>query len=301
MSVPSLDNLTPFVARFDRATVLAAGLFVSLDKRKRQVPGEEEEQVARLQVAFHYKQLKRTVNYEGPESLGVSDLRVLQGVMAMATAAGVGRHDASTVGAKVLEGGWQALVRACGVRSKAGESVEPRSTSGRRSEQLQQSLRRLSCVRVTASDRAGPGEPLVSMDTSFDTKRGFRVGFCTELLDALGAGRNGKQYLKVNMLEARSLRADVARLLHFRLSNVNEGTFKEFPQAEMERMIWGDVEASTEAIRKHRKRLFTQAKDELAALEGWSVIQVQGSSGSWAWKVSRPKSQSAVLKRKATK
>jgi len=298
MSKPSLDALIPYVARFDRATVLAAGLFVSLDKRKRPTPSEEiGASVSRLQVAFQYQQLKRTVNYEGPEQLGVSDLRVLQGVMAMATMAGVGRQDESITAVTVLEGGWQALVRACGVRSKTGATVDPRTTSGRRSEQLQKSLRRLSSVRVTASDRSGESESLISMDPGYDTKRGFRVGFCTELLGALGAGRNGKQYLKVDLVEARSLRADVARLLHFRLSNVNEGTSREFSQPELEKMIWGDDEAATEAIRKHRKRLFIQAKDAVGALDGWSVISVQRARGDWAWKVSRPWPRGAAMKR----
>lgn len=293
----SLDALPPFVARFDRATVLAKGLFVSLDKRKRQAPGDDEDNLSGLQVTFQFEQLKRTVHYEGPVQLTVSDLRVMQGVMAMATAAGVGRHDASTTGDEVLEGSWQALVRACGVRSTAGESGKARTTSGGRSGQLQKTLRRLSCVQVTASDRAGNIEPLISMDPDWNTKDGFKVGFCTELLDALGAGRNGKQYLKVNMIEARSLGTDAARLLHFRLSNVNEGTSREFSQLEMERMIWPD-DADTEAKRKHRKRLFTKAKDAVAALEGWNVIPVQGSKGAWAWEVSRPKASGAAAKRK---
>lgn len=294
MPPPLLSTLTPFVARFDRATVLASGLFVSLDKRERRVP----EEGPALQVTFVYQKLKRTVSFEGPEQLGVSDLRVLQGLMAMATAAGLGRLAAGTAGSAVLAGGWQELVRACGVRSKGGETVEPRTTSGRRSEQLQKSLQRLASVRVTASDRPGEIEPLVSIDPSCDTREGFRVGFCTELTGALGAGSNGKQYLKVDMVEARELRADAARLLHFRLSNVNEGTSREFTQAEMEYMIWGADEAATDAIRKHRRRLLAQAVVALGALKGWNVQAVQGAKGAWVWRVSRPRSRNATEKPK---
>ncbi|RRS01088.1 hypothetical protein EIP75_22100 [Aquabacterium soli] len=294
MPSPPLSTLTPFVARFDRATVLAPGLFVSLDKRKRRGPGEG----SALQVTFVYQKLKRTVSFSGPEQLGVSDLRVLQGLMSMATAAGMGRLAAGSADLAVLKGGWQELVRACGVRSKAGETVEPRSTSGRRSEQLQKSLQRLASVRVTASDRADGGEPLVSADRSCDTRQGFRVSFCAELMGALGAGSNGKQYLKVDMVEARELRADVARLLHFRLSNVNEGTSREFTQGDMEHMIWGADEADTDAIRKHRRRLLAQAVAAVGALEGWKVQAVQGARGTWVWRVSRAKPRGASEKRK---
>ena len=291
MPSPLLSTLTPFVARFDRATVLAPGLFVSLDKRKPRAPGEGPA----LQVTFVFQKLKRTVSFEGPEQLGASDLRVLQGLMAMATAASLGRVAASSA---VLAGGWQELVRACGVRSKAGETIEPRSTSGRRSEQLQKSLQRLASVRVTASDRADGGEPLVSTDPSCDTRDGFRVSFCAELMGALGAGSNGKQYLTVDMVEARELRADAARLLHFRLANVNAGSSREFTQAEMEHMIWGADEADTDAIRKHRRRLLAQAVAAVGALKGWNVQAVQGAKGAWVWRVSRPKVRGAPEKRK---
>ena len=289
--------MLPFVARFDRATVLAQNLFVSLDRQKRQVPGEAEEG-AGLRATFVYQQLKRSVSFNGPHRLGVSDLRVLQGLLAMATAAGVGRREPNSAVTKIVEGSWQELVRACGVKSKASVATGKRGpSSGGRSGYVQESVGRLSGIEVTCSDRPGEVEQLVNVDLTCDTKHGFRIGLSTELLEALGAGKNGKQYLKVNMDEVRQLQLDAARLLHFRLSNVNEGTSREYTQEEMESMIWGTDVARTESIQKYRRRLFKQSIAALRALDGWGIESVQSSKGTWAWKVSRPKSRFAAARR----
>lgn len=297
-AMTSLSTMLPFVARFDRATVLAQDLFVSLDRQKRSV-SDEAEGSAGLRAIFVYQQLDRTVSFEGPDRLGVGDLRVLQGLLAMATAAGVGRQEANVAVTRVVEGSWQELVRTCGVRTRtpavSGKRVP---TSGGRSGYLQKSLGRLSSVKVRCSDRPDEVEQFLTLDPACDTKDGFRVSLSTELLGALGAGKNGKQYLKVVMEEARLLELDVARLLHFRLSNVNEGTVREYTQAEVEAMIWGTEAARTEAIRKNRRQMFKKAIAAVGALPGWRLEAVPSTRGTWTWRVTRPKSRWEDVRRK---
>ncbi len=67
-------------ARHDRAHCLAPGLFRSLKRgdRKR----------LKLHVAYEYGD-KRRIEFKGPEPLGVDDLRILQGLVAMAGPSGL--------------------------------------------------------------------------------------------------------------------------------------------------------------------------------------------------------------------
>lgn len=62
-------------------------------------------------------------------------------------------------------------------------------------------------------------------------------------------------------------------------------------------MIWGTDVARTESIQKYRRRLFKQSIAALRALDGWGIESVQSSKGTWAWKVSRPKSRFAAARR----
>lgn len=280
----------PYLARFDRATVLATALFFI--KRKAKTADVSSETPAPLSAAFKYEKLGRTVRYDGPVQLGVNDLRAIQGLLAIATAAGVGRLGTGGAIVNAVEGVWEELVRACGVQSKTKTDTATRrkATGGKRTKLLQLSVQRLCSVRVQCSDRPGE-ENLVSFLKDYDGKDGFKVSFCSELLNALGAGARGTHYLKIDMEEARQLKSEAARLLHFRLANVNEGSYREFTSVELESMIWGPEPPRTEAIRKHRRRLFNQAIKEIRTLPGWSFDSVSTHRGSWEWRVKRRKSR----------
>ena len=267
------QSIPPWIAKFDHATVVTPGLFRSLNRKI----GQRQN---RLVIEHVLEGSGDTVRVESPEQLGVDDLKVLQGLVGLASTAAKPSRDAL----KAYEEGRQptpptvqqarvrctmpTLSRACGYGGS-------RSTSGYNS--IRASIYRLSRVTIcrllagSVSPARAP-EAFLTVLSAADSGEAFiNVGFHSALEAAILAVREGEAYIKVNLDEARGLKAEPARLLHYRLSYLNEGSRQAFKNETLETYVWPkDARTASEAATNHRRNRVKQALT-LLATKGWRV------------------------------
>lgn len=255
-------------ARHDPAHCLAPGLFRSLKKCGGRKNGK-------LDVIYEFGKGQR-IEFSGPEPLGVDDLRVLQGLVAMAGPAGLvlspepvtdtglqlrllmePKWEAMQQNAMVVKGSYRSLAREIG-KANIDDTLSIRDC-----------IERLWKVSIIAlSDGKRRGFRLLAEYASDDTAGKLFVALNPMIAQAI---MGGNQHVRINMWEVRSLKSDAARLMHQRLCGwIDPGKTRRVELDTLCSYIWPDM-ASASTMRKRRQR----AKDSLAELMAiqWAVTE----------------------------
>lgn len=273
MTKPDLDHI-----RHEPGHVLAPGLFRSLKK------GDYKK--LKLDVAYEFGDGER-LEFKGAEPLGAPELRVLQGLIAMAGPGGLllsqkpktesgqqlrllleTRFDAVQANALVVKSSFRALAGTIGY-------ADVENTKG-----IQESIERLWGVSVIAQKgRRRMGFRLLSSYDSDSADGRLHVALNPRIAQAiLGESR----HCRISLKEVRALRTDPARLIHQRLCGwIDAGKSGKTTIETLCSYVWID-EANFEAMKK-RKQTARKAMKEMVDL-GWVVTEyVRGK-----FEVSRP-------------
>lgn len=254
-------------ARHDRAHCLAPGLFRSLKRgdRKR----------LKLHVAYEYGD-KRRIEFKGPEPLGVDDLRILQGLVAMAGPSGlILSPEPKTEKGKqlrlVLEPKWEAvkqdaLVVKGSYRTLAREIGYANIENSKPIRDCIERLWTVSIIVQTGNERQG--FHLLSAYTSNEADGKLYVALNPLMASAiLGTA----PHARINMDEVRVLKSDPARLIHQRLCAwIDPG---KSGRAEIDTLceyVW--VEQCTQSTMRTRRSMIRKAMKELMDI-GWTVTE----------------------------
>ena len=266
-------------ARHDPAHCLAPGLFRSLKR------GERKR--GKLGVVYDYGDGKR-IEFSGPEPLGVDDLRILQGLVALAGPSGLvlspepqteaGRQlrlflepkwEAVQQDAMVVKGSYRALAREVGYANI--DDTRP----------VRDCIERLWKVSIIVQNgRKRQGFRLLSEYTSDEQDGKLYVALNPLITRAVMGG----QHIRINMAEVRSLQTDPARLLHQRLCGwIDSGKSGRVAMDTLCGYAWPEKVINVNAIKK-RRQTARKALGELAAV-GWKLCEY--SKGKW--EIGRPK------------
>lgn len=254
-------------ARHDPAHCLAPGLFRSLKKGERKVN--------KLDVLYHYGSVQ--LQFKGPEPLGVDDLRVLQGLVALAGPSGIvlspspnteqGRKvrlllepkgEAEKERAIIAKGSYGSLAREIGYEDSGVSRL------------IRQCIERLWSVSIIViSDNKRHGFRLLAQYASNDRSGELYVALNPRIACAiLGTGR----YTRIDMGEVRNLRGDPARLIHQRLCGfMRNGEGTKITIEKLCEYAWPD--ACSEATQRKRHQRVRQAIDELRQI-GWKCEEL---------------------------
>lgn len=274
-------NLTD--TRHDPAHCLAPGLFRSLKKGERKT--------AKLDTTF--KHGEDSIRFWGPEPLGADDLRVLQGLVAMAAVSGEqGRgimlrpETYSEAGQQLrlcLDMKWEALemdamVAKGSYRQLAKELGYADADGGSRFKSIRASIERLWAVSVIV-ERGGKrqGFRILSDYASNEETGKLFVALNPRLAEAIVGDR---RHTRIDMAEVRALKSDPARLIHQRLCGwIDLGKEGKIEADNLARYIWPE-DASLAAMRQRRATV-KKAMAELSAV-GWTVNEY--AKGKWSIK-----------------
>lgn len=228
----------------------------------------------------------------GPEPLGATDLRVLQGVVALAT------HELPR------QGGVESMLRDGRLRSvglKFDGDVSKEKTIAVRFmittfaqligyvrpgqatlARLRQSIDRLSAVTVLVQ-RPGIRASYHLLSGYFeDTRTGEVVVGLNPSGTAAVLGKT--EFLRVDFEEIRGLKSDAARLIHSRLHWINQGAVRQISLETLCKYVYAETLATPSAL-SNRKETVRKAIQELRDI-GWGVTEIKAGTIS----VHRPKS-----------
>jgi len=221
-------------ARVEAGACCTPGLFKSLS------PGERKG--SKLNVVYVPEGHGPTLQFVGPEPLGIDDLRVFQGLLGAASISEDGvwttlDHDSQSTPGRALRDGLGAdlavredqiavavdIAIAVVVRvSYARLAAEIGYANVRDKSTIKDSIRRLFLVTVfKTQDGKTLGSRLLSRYEADDA----REEICVAINPTMAAAVLGNaHFLRVNLTEARMLAAPAARLIHQRLSWINQGS-----------------------------------------------------------------------------
>ena len=266
-------------ARHDPAHCLAPGLFRALKR------GERKR--SKLDVTYDYGDGKR-IEFSGPEPLGADDLRILQGLVAMAGPSGLvlgpepktpggqqlrlflePKWEAVETDAMVVKGSYRALAREVGYAN-----IDD-------SKPIRECIERLWKVSIIAQNgRKRQGFRLLSEYASDDAEGRLYVALNPLIAQAV---MGGGQHVRISMDEVRALDSETARLLHQRLCGwIDPGKTGKASIDTLCGYVWPS-EASGSTMRKRRQRV-REALPELVAL-GWTVTEFAAGK----YDITRPK------------
>lgn len=254
-------------AKHEPGHCLAPGLFRSLSK------GERTR--GKLDITYTYGDGRR-MEIKGPEPLGADDLRVLQGLIAMAGPTGrilpcepvsdKGRElrqslelteDAVHKDAVSIRSSYRALAREVGYSDDGGKVFKL----------IRDSIERLWRVSIIAQEGGRrQGFHLLSTYTSDEASGHLGVALNPMIAAAVfGRGR----YVRISMSEVRQLKGDSARLVHQRLCGwIDPGKEGRVSIDMMVEYVWPN--ASSVATQRKRKQRVKASIAELSAL-GWNI------------------------------
>lgn len=258
-------------ARHDPAHCLVPGLFRSLKRGDRK----------KLKLDVTYDFGAERIRFWGPEPLGADDMRVLQGLVALAATAGSDgraillhpepatdagqqlrllletKFDALSKDALVAKGSYRQLAREMGYGDIEG---------GAAFKAIRDCIERLWAVSVIV-ERGGArqGFRILAEYASNDADGRLFVALNPRLA---GAILGETQHLRIDMAEVRKLNSDPARLMHQRLHWINAGGTKPVTLDTLCSYAWPDECAP--ATMRQRRVVARKALTELADL-GWTV------------------------------
>ena len=274
-------------ARHDRAHVLAPGLFRSL------APGERKK--TKLDVTYDFGNGER-IEFKGFDPLGVLEMRVLQGLVAMAGPCGLVLEDqdrASESGAQLMLDLFEPDPHVQAAKLKPASLV------------VRDSLRRLA--REIGMDEGGASVKLIrkAIERMYGVtifvqvgKRRMGMRMLAAYASDEGTGdlyvalnpriasaiMGSTPYARIDLDEVRRLDGDPARLIHQRLCGwIDPGKSGEVGIEVLSSYVWPDEPANDAAKWKRWGRV-RKAISEIAAL-GWHIEDLRKDH----WRVIRPK------------
>ena len=284
-------------ARHDRMHCLTPGLFRSLKR------GERKK--LKLDVTYTYGE-GESVHFWGPEPLGADDLRVLQGLIAMAAVSGdlgrgimLRRDTESTAGKQLrlfLDLQWDAIEKdamvAKGSFRNLAYELGYTDIGGKQLKTIQASIKRLYAVSIFIEKDGKKCSSRILSEYASDEREGkLFVALNPRLAKAIAFG--GKkdpeteriyQYTRIEMAEVRTLQADPARLIHQRLcGQIDPGKLKHFGLDTLCGYVWPDETNNPNTLKKRRQTI-KKALAELSAA-GWKVTEYTKGK----WEIDRPK------------
>jgi hypothetical protein len=275
-------NLTH--ARHDTAHCLAPGLFRSLKRGDRKK--------YKLEVIYEFGENK-SLRFYGFEPLDDLDMRVLQGIVAMAGPQGVildlnnPKSEAGKQLSLFLEPKWDALenntlVVKGSFYSLAKEIGYKDPGSGQTLKDIRESIERLWKVSIIARDGSRKrGFRMLSDYSSDEEEKRLFVALNPLISEAVLGDR---QYTKISLAEVRGLKTSPARLMHQRLCGfINHGKTHLTP-IDINTLcgyVWYSV-GSKSAIAQRRTRI-RKAINELIDV-GWAFNEETKNK----YKITRP-------------
>ena len=275
-------------ARIDRAHALAPGLFRSLG------PGDRKR--LKLDITYDYGEGER-LEFRGFEPLGALDMRVFQGLVAMAGPDGKLLQNSATAsesGQRLLALLYEpaddeikrAVVKPASIvvndslRRLAREIGVDEGGNGIRL--IRKSIERLFSVTIfVESGGQRIGSRLLSVYASNEETGGLRVAFNPRLAAAVIGG----PHARIDLIEARALQTDPARLIHQRLSGfIDPGKSREVSAETLAGYVWPDP-ADTPRTARSRITKVRKAVDEIRTAAGWNIAK----TGPDKWRFIRPR------------
>jgi len=265
-------------ARHDPAHCLAPGLFRSLKKGDRKK--------LKLDVVYEYGSGTR-LEFSGPEPLGGDDLRVLQGLVAMAGPQGLllspdPQTDAGKQLRLFLEPKWEAVQANAmvvkGSYRKLAAQIGYLNVDD--SRPIRECIERLWKVSIIVQHKGKRlGYRLLSEYASDDAQGRLHVALNPRIASAV---MGDSPHSRIELREVRRLQSDPARLIHQRLCGfIDPGKTRNVGLDTLTAYAWPD-EAVGSAVRMRHKR----AREALAEIEGcgWTVVE----SAKGQFEISRP-------------
>nr|WP_315848378.1 replication protein C, IncQ-type [uncultured Rhodoferax sp.] len=262
--------------KLDPAHVSAPGLFRSLNRKAR------ERAHSKLYVVYSPQAEVdgQLLEFHGPEPLGTDDLRVLQGLLALAT---LNSKELTNARLEYMEGGTapvmpEHVVVKCSFSQLARTIGYASPSSGATHLTIRECIERMAKVsiffRASHHGRSVRLDPLIDHYESDLKSNGVNVGLNKLMTAAIFAGRKGEKYLKMRMDEVRLLKSDHARLIHHRLHYLNEGASIRIGFERLAEYVW--PESGSPKVDSKRLGLVKKALNELLTL-GWSW-QLEGEA-----------------------
>lgn len=260
-------NFETIYALHDPAHCFTPNLFRSLK------PCERKKM--KLKAVHEFGSGKR-IEFSGPEPLGADDLRVLQGLVAMAGSSGLtlSPEPSTEVGMQLrlsLDIKWDAVQQNVVVikSSYAQLAREIGNANVGNTTNIRASIERLWKVSVIV--QAGTkrqGFRLLSEYSSDKHYGKLNVALNPLITSTLFGNR---QFVRIDMDEVRALKSDPARLIHQRLCSwIDPGKLRRVELDTLSSYVWPDKIENVNSIKK-RRQTTRKALAELAGLGGWIV------------------------------
>jgi Replication protein C (RepC) len=247
---------------------LAPGLFRSLKRGERKT--------SKLDVIYEYGDGQR-IEFSGPEPLGADDLRILQGLVAMAGPYGLvlspepkteggqqlrlflePKWDSVQHDALVVKGSYRALAREIGYADI--DNTRP----------IRDCIERLWKVSIIAHiGKRRQGFRLLAEYASDDTDGKLYVALNPRIAQAI---LGNAPHARISMDEVRALKSDAARLMHQRLCAwIDLGKSGRATLDTLCGYVW--LEGAGDATMRKRRERARAALEELRGLVGWTITE----------------------------
>lgn len=258
-------------ARLDPAHCLAPGLFRSLKRGNRK----------KFKLDVTYTHGRDSIRFWGPEPLGADDLRVLQGLVALA---GPGRLVLSAepdgqIGSELrrtLQMQYDAeqkdTIAYMATYRRLAHEIGYSTDSGGAYATIRRSIERLWAVSVIVErgDKRAGFRILSHYASGVPGRRGLLVvALNPRLAEAITGNR---PYTRIELSEVRALKADVARLVHQRLCGwIDPSGARSINMDTLCSYAWPE-RATSAKTRSRRRKSIRKALGELEGI-GWSVSE----------------------------
>ena len=267
-------------ARHDPTHCLAPGLFRALKRGQRKTE--------KLDVVYEYGDGRR-IEFAGPEPLGADDLRILQGLVAMAGPSGLvlAQEPTTSAGAQLrlgLDLKWDALQKDSlvvqGSYRALAHEIGYSHDGGAQFRTIRDCIERLWKVSIIMqSGRRRQGFRLLSHYASDEADGKLFVAVNPMIAGAV-LGRS--QFVRISMAEVRALQGDLTRLVHQRLCGwVDPGAGGRVGMDVLLGYAW-PTPSTGSTLRMRRKRM-REALAELRTL-GWKITEYARHK----WQIARP-------------
>jgi hypothetical protein len=272
-------------ARHDRAHVLAPGLFRSLG------PGERKRK--KLDVIYDYGNEAR-IEFQAFEPLGVLEMRVLQGIVAMAGPDGLvlkDQDEASPEGVRLMLDLFEPDPAVQAAKLKPASLVVRDSLrrlareigmdeGGKSLKAIRKSVERLFGVTIfVQTGKRRLGMRLLAAYASDEGTGDLYVALNPRIASAV---MGDTPHARIDLAEVRQLESDPARFIHQRLCGwIDPGNSREVGIDTLSGYVWPD-EAKSDSATRMRKMRVRRAVQELVDL-GWQAEELRRD----LWRITR--------------
>ena len=273
-------------ARHDPAHCLAPGLFRSLKRGDRKK--------LKLDITYHYGENEK-IRFACIEPLGADDLRVLQGLVAMAAVSGdngrgivLHQETESAAGKQLrlyLDLKWNAIEKDAmvvkGSFSQLARELGYADDGGSQLGHIRECIERLWMVSIIVEkDGKRQGFRILSEYASDEREGKLFVALNPRLAEAIMGER---PHSRINMAEVRGLQTDPARLIHQRLCGwIDPGKSGCVELGTLCGYVWPNETINPNTINKRR----WVARKVLAELSNIGWIVKEYAKGKW--EIGRP-------------